>query len=202
MATKTTQVLGFLAVALAAAVIATGVSAQATHRGASPDSCLACLGASDLAACHEVAVELATNQEWDRAIAIEEAIHQRQPRNAEVASVLAKMYYQGPKNRARAIALYHEALSVVSGYPPALLGLGSIMQDQGEMEIAARYFLRGSHERPDVPLFKVRLADALMRSGREADARPILLEVVQRWPGSSEAESARKLMSRTDLARP
>ena len=201
MATITTRVLGFTAAALAAFVVVSGVAAQG-HRGPNPDSCLACLGTSDVAACHEVAVELATNLDWDRAIAIEEKIHQRQPRNAEVASVLAKMYYQGAKNSPRAIALYHEALGAVSGYPPALLGLGTIMQEQGEMEIAGRYFARGSKERPDVPLFKVRLADVMVKSGREAEARPILLEIVQRWPGSAEAESARKLISRTDLARP
>jgi tetratricopeptide (TPR) repeat protein len=202
VAKKTTLTMGCLAVVLAAALVPSGPLAATLHRGANAESCLACLGASDLAACHEIAVELATSLDWKRAIAIEEGIHQKQPLNAEVSSVLAKMYYQGDKNTPRAIALYHEALHAVSGYPPALLGLGTIMQEQGEMEIAARYFSRGSRERPDVPLFKVRLADVLVRSGREAEARPVLLEIVQRWPGSAEAESARKLIGRTELARP
>ena len=80
MATITTRVLGFTAAALAACVLVSGVAAQG-HRGPNPDSCLACLGTSDVAACHEVAVELATNldgcRQGIRAIAVG---HQRRTR--------------------------------------------------------------------------------------------------------------------------
>ena len=57
-------------------------------------------------------------------------------------------------------------------------------------------------ERPNEPLFKIRLADVLVQSGRDEEARPLIQEVVKRWPGSDEAASARKLMDRTALARP
>lgn len=194
--------MAFLALVQAAGLLAAGVFGAPAHRPPTAESCLACTTASDLADCHRIAVTLANQREWDRAIAIEERVHERQPDNPEVSAALAKMHYTGKKNVARSIALYHMALHAVSGYPPALLGLGTIMQEQGELEIAARYYGRASRESPDVALFKVRLADVLVSSGREGEARPILQEVVKRWPGSSEAESARKLMDRTALARP
>ena len=48
----------------------------------------------------------------------------------------------------------------------------------------------------------VRLASALVQAGREEQARPILDEIVQRWPDSREAEAARKMMPITALAKP
>ena len=196
-----------LAVVLAAvlAMASTGLTVPglaAAPRAANPVSCSACLRASDHGACHRVAMGLAARQDYKRAIAIEEQILCYQPRNAEVAAALARMYDEGLHDTPRAIALYHEALHAVSGYPPALLGLGGIMEAKGEMQIAARYYVRAVKENPDVALFKIRLADALMRGGRETDARPLLNEVVARWPGSREADSARQMMSRTALARP
>ncbi|HXH28726.1 MAG TPA: tetratricopeptide repeat protein, partial [Candidatus Polarisedimenticolia bacterium] len=177
-------------------------SAAAPPHPPGPDSCFACMGASDPLACHRVAVTLAARQDYDRAIAIEEQVRDLRPRNPEVASALARMYYAGHQDAARAIALYHEALHDVSGYPPALLGLGTIMDERGEVEIASRYYARAARENPDVAVFKVRLADTLMRSGREAEARPLLSEIVDRWPGSQEADAARKLMAHTALAKP
>jgi tetratricopeptide (TPR) repeat protein len=190
-----------LALTLCAAV-ALAASATAPARPPGPDSCFACMRASDPLACHRVAMELAARHDFDRAIAIEEQILQLQPRNPEVASALARMVYTGRQDMARAIALYHEALHDVSGYPPALLGLGMIMDDQGEVEIASRYYGRAARENPDVAVFKVRLADTLMRSGHGAEAQPLLTEIVNRWPGSQEADAARKLMSHTALAKP
>ena len=147
-------------------------------------------------------MRLAEERDYQAAIAIEERVHALQPGNAEAAAALAKMYEQGPKNVVRAVALYHHALGVSSGFPPALLGLGSIMQDQGKMEIAERYFARGAKERPDLPIFRVRQADVLLALGRGEEARPILRDIVEKWPNTGEAESARKMMSRTTLARP
>jgi tetratricopeptide (TPR) repeat protein len=177
-------------------------AARPAARPPSPESCSACFGASDPLACHLVAVDLAARRSFDRAIAIEERVHAREPKNAEVAAALARMHHLGTKNSARAIALYHAALYASPGYPPALLGLGQIMEDAGELEIASRYFARGARERPDMALFKVRLAAVLIRIGRDGEAQPVLQEIVDRWPGSPEADSARKMMSRTALARP
>ena len=197
-----------LAVALAAGLLlaptAPTVSATpaAAPRAANPASCSACLRASDPGECHRVAMDLVARQDLRRAIAIEEGILSLQPRNAEVAAALARMYDEGLHDTPRAIALYHEALHAVSGYPPALLGLGGIMEAQGEVQIAARYYARAVRENPEVALFKVRLADALMRSGRDSEARSLLNEIVARWPGSREADAARQMMSRTALARP
>ena len=192
--------LGLLLLAQMPAFV--GAALLAAPAAATPESCTACLRASDLAACHKVALGLATSRDYARAIAIEEQIQDRQPMNAEVAASLARMYQIGTTNSARAIALYHAALHASSGYPPALIGLGTIMQDKGEMEIAARYYGRAVRERPDEPMFKMRLAEVLTQSGRDSEAGPLLQEVVKRWPGSDEAESARKMMSRTALARP
>ncbi len=192
-------VLGFLALAQTAA--ARGLLAAPAPK-ANVESCSACLRASDLGACHTVALDLAKGHDYARAIAIEEKIQERLPMNADVAASLARMYQLGTKNTARAIALYHAALHASSGYPPALFGLGTIMQEKGEMDIAARYYSRAVSERPNEPLFKVRLAEVFVQSGRDEEARPLLQDVVARWPRSDEAESARKLMSRTALARP
>ena len=168
----------------------------------SPESCLAASQASDWRGCHETALSLAMERDWSRAIAIEEGVRRSQPRNAEVAAVLARMYQEGTRNLPRAFELYHEALSSSPGYPPALLGLGTMMQDAGSLEVAERYFRRGVRERPDEPQFKVRLADVLVKVGREDEARPLLDEIVERWPGSREAEAARRLIPTTALARP
>ena len=172
------------------------------ERAVTPESCLACERAADWQGCHRAALALAMEREWTRAIAVEEAVHRMQPANAEVAAVLARMYQEGTRNTARAFELYHEALGLSSGYPPALLGLGTMMQDLGSLDVAVRYFERGARERPDEPQFKVRLAEVLVKAGRDDEARPILREIVERWPDSREAESAKKLMPATALARP
>jgi Flp pilus assembly protein TadD len=168
----------------------------------SPASCLACTRAFDPMACHRTALSLAAGREWERAIAVEEAVHRALPGNAEVAAVLARMYQEGTRNTQRAFELYHEALASWPGYPPALLGLGIMMEKSGDLNVAARYFERGARERPDEPQFKVRLASALVQAGREEQARPILDEIVQRWPDSREAEAARKMIPTTALAKP
>jgi predicted Zn-dependent protease len=169
---------------------------------ANAESCSACFRASDPLACHQVAVSLAMGRDHARAIAIEERVHAAVPDNAEVAAALAKMYRDGTRNVARAVEMYHMALHLKPGYPPALMGLGTIMQDTGQTEVAARYFQRAARENPSEPLFKIRFAEALVRLGREAEADPILREIVQRWPGTAEAETARTLMPRTALAKP
>ncbi len=168
----------------------------------SPESCVACMRASDPMACHRTALFLANGRDWTRAIAVEEAVHRALPGHAEVAAVLARMYQDGTRNTQRAIELYHEALAAWPGYPPALLGLGAMMEKSGDLKVAALYFERGARERPDEPQFKVRLASVLVKSGRESLARPILIEIVERWPGSREAEAARKMMPTTALAKP
>ena len=168
----------------------------------SPEACLACGRAADWRACHETALALAMERDWSRAIAIEEGVRRAQPRNAEIAAVLARMYQEGTRNLPRAFELFHEALSISPGYPPALLGLGTMMQDAGSLDVAERYFQRGVRERPDEPQFRVRLAEVLVRVGRDVEARPILDEIVERWPGSREAEAAKRLIPTTALARP
>ena len=173
-----------------------------TGRLVSPESCLGCARTADPAACHRTALSLAMSRDWPRAIAIEENVHRGRPADAEVAAVLARMYQEGTRNVQRAVELYHEALGISPGYPPALLGLGVMMQESGDINVATLYFARGARERPDEPQFKARLAEALVRGGRDDEARPILNEIVARWPGSKEAEAARKLMPNTALARP
>lgn len=187
-------------IALAAA--AAGPRGTSGSSAATPEGCAACSSASDLEACHRLALQLADTHDYARAIAIEEHVFERQPSNAAVAASLARMVQLGTKNVARSIALYHAALHAVSGYPPALMGLGSIMQEQGEMDLAARYYARAVRENPDQAIFKVRLAEVLLQSGRDTEAQPLMQEVVKRWPGSDEAASAQKLMARTSLARP
>jgi predicted Zn-dependent protease len=168
----------------------------------SPESCMACADSCDVLACHRMAVDLATNRDFTRAIAIEERVLARQPRNPDVAAALAKMVQAGGHDTPRVIRLYHEALYSAPGYPPALLGLGLVMRDKGEMAIAERYFARGARENPGQPLFKVRLAEVLIAGGRTDEARPILQEIVSQWPGSGEAEEASRMIPRTSLARP
>jgi tetratricopeptide (TPR) repeat protein len=169
---------------------------------ATAETCLASPAAPIALECHQVAVRLASEREFGRAIAIEEQVLLLSPGNAEVAAALARMHQDGTRDTVRAIALYHAALDASPGFPAALLGLGTIMADKGEMEVAERYFARGAKERPDLAVFRVRQADALVRLGKGEQARPILKEIVLKWPDSEEAETARKLISRTALAGP
>ena len=168
----------------------------------SPESCLGCARVADPVACHRTALSLAMSHDWARAIAIEENVHRVRPADAEITAVLARMYQEGTRNIQRAVELYHEALAISPGYPPALLGLGVMMEQSGDTNVAALYFKRGARERPDEPQFKARLAEVLVKAGRDDEAQPILGEIVSRWPGSKEADAARKMMPNTALARP
>jgi TolA-binding protein len=167
-----------------------------------PDTCLACFRATEPMVCHQVAVDLAMHRDYTRAIAIEEMVHGQHPESVEVVAALAKMYHDGMRNTARATELYHAAMALHPGYPPALMGLGTLMQDRGESDVAIAYFRRVVRDNPAEPHFKVRLAEALVRGGREAEAAPILTEIVDRWPGTTEATTARGLMTRPALAKP
>ena len=122
--------------------------------------------------------------------------------NPEVATSLARMQEMGRKDVVQALRMYHEALYAAPGYPAALLGLGSHWKGRGELLIAERYFARGARENPDQPVFQVRLAEVMMEAGRPAEAAPILQDVLARFPESGEADDARRLLSRTSLARP
>jgi predicted Zn-dependent protease len=112
------------------------------------------------------------------------------------------MQETGRKDVVQALKMYHEALFASPGYPAALLGLGSHWKGRGETLIAERYFARGAKENPDKPVFQVRLAEVLIDSGRPQEASPILQAVAEHFPGTGEAEDARRLMTRTSLARP
>lgn len=155
-----------------------------------------------VADCHRVALDLAASRDHDRAIAVLSRLFEREPLNAEVATSLAREQETGRKDVVQALRMYHEALYAAPGYPAALLGLGTHWRGRGESLIAERYFARGARENPDQPVFKVRLAEVMMEGGRPAEAAPILQDVVARWPASGEAEDARRLLSRTNLARP
>lgn len=177
---------------------------SAPTKGITAEACLACADATicDPRACHKVAIELAEGRDYARAIAIEEKVRAFDPMNPEVAAALAKMLEAGPRDVIGAVRLYHEALYVAPGYPPALLGLGNLMKDRGELAVAEKYFERGARENPAQPLFKVRLAEVLIETGRAERARPILEEIVAQWPGTGEADRAHTLIHRTSLARP
>jgi len=174
---------------------------SAPTTGATYESCMACGETCDLKACHAIAIELATARDFGHAIAIEEMVRGRDAANPEVAAALAKMYDAGRHDVVNAIKLYHEALNSAPGYPPALLGLGTLMKERGEMAIAERYFERGARENPDQPLFKVRLAEVMIETGHADKAQPILQQIVAEWPETGEAGVARQLMNRTALAR-
>src|SRR2546429_3595981 len=112
-----------LAVLLSASVLAISIGgamgpmagpggAAPSQERVSPESCLACGRAADWRACHDTALTLAMERDWSRAIAVEEGVRRAQPRNAEVAAVLARMYQEGTRSLPRAFELYHEALSI------------------------------------------------------------------------------------------
>lgn len=177
---------------------------SAPTKGISAEACLACADATvcDPRSCHKVAIELAEARDYSRAIAIEEKVLAFDPANPEVHAALARMLEAGRKDVVNAVRLYHEALYLAPGYPPALLGLGTLMKDRGELQVAEKYFERGARENPQQPLFKVRLAEVLIETGRAERAQPLLEEIVAAWPGTGEADRAKTLMTRTALARP
>jgi tetratricopeptide (TPR) repeat protein len=184
-----------------------GIAVAAAAAAPSAEACLASqvaapVAAPDVASCHHVALELASEHDFDRAIAIETRLFEREPSNPEVSTALARMQETGRQDVVQALRMYHEALYVSPGYPAALLGLGSHWKGRGEHLIAERYFARGARENPEQPLFKVRLAEVLIESGRPQEAAPILQSVAERFPGTGEADDARRLLGRTALAKP
>lgn len=184
-----------------------GKAVAAAAVAPSAESCLApqdgtAAATPDVASCHHVALELASARDFDRAIAIETRLFEREPSNPEVSTALARMQETGRKDVVQALRMYHEAMYASPGYPAALLGLGSHWKGRGESLIAERYFARGARENPQQPLFKVRLAEVLIESGRAQEAAPILQSVAEAFPGTGEAEDARRLLGRTALAKP
>lgn len=192
------SVLAFVALQ-GLALIAPGLLSSPT-KGPTAESCVACTESTEAQACHKIAIELLEVRDLARAVAVEERVYSLRPEDPEVAATLAKIHRAGTRDFVRAIKLYHEALYAAPGYPPALLGLGEIMKEKGELAIAERYFARGAKENPGLPLFSVRLAEVLVESGRSPQAQPILNEIIAKWPDSGEAAAARKLMTRTSLA--
>lgn len=187
---------------LQALILAAPGTVSSPTKAVSPESCLACAASCDAEACHRIAVDLATSRDFTRAIAIEERVLERKPDNPDYSAALAKMVQMGTHDTVRVIRLYHQALYAAPGFPPALLGLGLVMKEKGELAIAERYFARGAKENPGQPLFKVRLAEVMIAGGRSEEARPILQEIVSQWPGTGEADEAGRLIPRTSLARP
>lgn len=190
----------FEACAAPASAVTTSSSAEAQVAAAMVPP--APTAAPEVSACHQLALELAASRDYDRAIAVESRQFEREPMNAGIATALAKMQESGRKDVVQALRMYHEALYAAPGYPDALLGLGSHWKGRGESLIAERYFARGARENPNQPVFQVRLAEVMMEAGRPAEAAPILQDVLARWPGTGEADDARRLLSRTSLARP
>jgi predicted Zn-dependent protease len=156
----------------------------------------------DVKACHTLALDLAERQDLNGAIAIESRLFERDPANPEIAATLGRFMMTGRKDVVSSVRLYHEALGAAPGYPPALLGLGTLFKDRGEMAIAERYFTRGMRENPTLPLFRVRLAEVMVETGRAGEAAPLLKDVIASCPTCGEADDARRLLSRTNLARP
>src|SRR5207245_10051465 len=99
--------IGF-AVLLSLGGLAAGPGGAPASKGATPESCAACLRASNLEACHRIALGLADEHDYARAIAIEEQVIERQPSSA-AAATLASMVQLGTQKAERSIALYHSA---------------------------------------------------------------------------------------------
>ena len=156
----------------------------------------------DVKSCHALALDLAERQDLDGAIAVESRLFEREPSNPEVAATLGRFLMTGRKDVVSSIRLYHEALGASPGYPPALLGLGMLFQNRGEMTIAERYFARGAKENPTLPLFRVRLAEVMVETGRPGEAASLLQDVIAACPNCGEADDARRILSRTSLAKP
>jgi tetratricopeptide (TPR) repeat protein len=180
---------------LSAPTVSPTVQACSQHpqpQGASPD----------VKGCHALALDLAARQDLEGAIAVESRLFEREPANPEIAATLGRFLITGRKDVISSVRLYHEALGASPGYPPALLGLGTVFKDRGEMAIAERYFARGMRENPTLPLFRVRLAEVMVETGRPGEAAPLLQDVIAACPTCGEADDARRILSRTNLARP
>jgi predicted Zn-dependent protease len=158
--------------------------------------------APDVKSCHALAVDLAERQDLDGAISVESRLFEREPSNPEVAATLGRFMMTGRRDVVSSVRLYHEALGASPGYPPALLGLGTLFKDRGEMAIAERYFARGAKENPTLPLFRVRLAEVMIETGRPGEAASLLQDVIAACPNCGEADDARRILSRTNLAKP
>ncbi len=131
-----------------------------------------------------------TNREYDNAIAVLEEMQQRFPkRNGELLSALVGLYSQTQQydkvidalSRLEALIGKTEAISMEKSRNYLLMGNqeGAF----GEMEaLAAEY--------PDNSYYRVVLASIYMENGREADALPVLQEILHEEPDNGAAKIA------------
>ena len=131
-----------------------------------------------------------TNREYDNAIAVLEEMQQRFPkRNGELLSALVGLYSQTQRydkvidalSRLETLIGKTEAISMEKSRNYLLMGNqeGAF----GEMEaLAAEY--------PDNSYYRVVLASIYMENGREADALPVLQEILHEEPDNGAAKIA------------
>lgn len=131
-----------------------------------------------------------TNREYDNAIAVLEEMQQRFPkRNGELLSALVGLYSQTQQydkvidalSRLETLIGKTEAISMEKSRNYLLMGNqeGAF----GEMEaLAAEY--------PDNSYYRVVLASIYMENGREADALPVLQEILHEEPDNGAAKIA------------
>lgn len=131
-----------------------------------------------------------TNREYDNAIAVLEEMQQRFPkRNGELLSALVGLYSQ--------IQRYDKVIDALSRLE-TLIGKTEAIS----MEKSRNYLLMGNQEGafgemealaaeyPDNSYYRVVLASIYMENGREADALPVLQEILHEEPDNGAAKIA------------
>jgi tetratricopeptide (TPR) repeat protein len=142
-------------------------------------------------AANALGIAYARSERPDEAIATFQRILSVDPRNTYALENLATVYLsQG--NLAAAQDTFDRALAMNPGSARAHAGVGVVASQQGRVDEAIAHWRRAVELDPKNFDALYNLADALIRSGRDAEARPLVARFVQNAPGWSYAPDIAK----------
>lgn len=131
---------------------------------------------------YELALSLNREAEWQAALAHLESLREARPNFWVIQLEYARAAYMilGPTEAIEA-ALEH-SLELEENNPAALILLGQVHEDQGQLEEAKAFYQRALAYRPGDPLVRHGLARVLSRSEQHADALVLYTELVRESP--------------------
>jgi tetratricopeptide (TPR) repeat protein len=107
-------------------------------------------------------------------------------RDVQTLAYLAE-FYRERRNDAKALPLYEEVWRMDQGQYAAAAALGAYRMQRGDLEGAIRFWNQTLAISPALPLTRLNLATALLRTGQVDEARAILQKTLEFNPSFQEA---------------